>query len=137
MDETKFKETGGLHSDRRSLAPTSCCKRSHVLWLKLNFHCTSSSQCVRQDVPSVLLLLSLLLFHMLWLQLNFHCTPSSHFVPQHGPKHHTFYHTFISCALAKVEQLSLYSSSQCVPKSSQMCSPTWSQVSYFYLMCFG
>jgi hypothetical protein len=172
MDETKFKETRGLHSGQRSRAPTSCCKRSHVLWLKLNFHCTPSSQCVRQDVPSVLLLLSLLLFHMLWLQLNFHCTPSSQCVPralkfvpqvpilfpnmvpsiilfiilsshvlwlklnnfhctqvpnvflkvlkcvpQHGPK----YHTFISCALAKVE-LSLY------PKFS-MCSPTWSKVS--------
>jgi hypothetical protein len=80
---------------------------------------------------------SLTYFHLMcfWLKLDFHCTqvPNvflkfSKCVPQHGPK----YHTFISCALAKVE-LSLY------PKFP-MCSPTWSKVSilltFYYLMCF-
>jgi hypothetical protein len=81
--------------------------------------------CIYNNIYFMCIYIICTLSHVLWLKLNFHCTPSSQCVPQHGPK----YHTFISCALAKVE-LSLY------PKFP-MCSPTWSQVSYFYLMCFG
>jgi hypothetical protein len=36
MDETKFKETEGLHSGRRSRAPTNHCKCLPILWTTFN-----------------------------------------------------------------------------------------------------
>jgi len=54
---------------------------------------------------------------------------SSHCVPQHGPK----YHTFISCALAKVE-LSLYASSQSVPKVLK-CVPQQGPMYHTFISC--
>jgi hypothetical protein len=79
---------------------------SHMLWLKLSFHCTPRSQCVPKVlkcVPQHGPKYHTFLSHVLWLKLNFHCTPSSQCVPQHGPKYHTSNILLSHVLWAKVE----------------------------------
>jgi hypothetical protein len=111
---------------------------SHVLWLKLNFHCTPSSQCVPQDVTSIIVLLSYFYLMCFGYSWAFIVPQVPNLFPKMSQVSYFFYHTFISHALANeswtfiVPQVPnvFLKFSNVFPKFP-LCSPTWHQVSYF------